>query len=1285
MSLLLLAADIDPNDVYLQHELLSAAEEAQDDEVATSVLRHLDETHKNDPLTGAYRLGRAIRFWQQGDSEAASRALDELTQHGWTTAPSQALREQILIDGADEEGLVRHLVDIADLCIGDAKSRHLWRAAQLCANRLGDIDRADELYAQAIHSASKPSNILREWYGASLRHQKFITASNTTTALLQHEIPPMERSALMYVQHEIFRRKLGDKEAADRVLQTSLADDACQAWAPSVATIRATLDANYTLNIKAHLRASELTDDDKNKLAHLCATARSQVLASDPDAAIQSLRQAIEIDAAHDYAVALLEELLRAQGRTDEVVELLRQAATRQEQPRSAEISLLLAGQLAEESGDLDNATNSYMEASRKSPLSISANFALRRLAQATKNRSGHLAALQAAATIEAETGNLSDSAYELAQYLADEQNDETGANEWFAQLTSHESFGPHAALRLLLSARRPEQSSLYPSVHRLASAASESERPVLLASMVHPPVPPSTPDEENLRLPWQRAWQRYLNVKAQTSDNDPNERAASIFEFGSALTDPKTSSELMLHGLRAKLLSSSDADNESYLWADELAQRWPDSPAVAVAVDETLSAADDPDARAIALESRLAYTQEGPTRLAMKSARARTLIKAGRNEEAVQVLRELIEAEPTDLCNWEAMRVAARQCEQWQDVATSCEKLADSVGGELAEDLLEESAILYADKLDKNEQAEALFRKVTETNPTRSLSCSRLSDMLNSRQDLVGLIALTNKRLEYIEDPTQRIDLLYDQARLLRAQDDRDAALRSLQELDAIDSFHIGAIALTAEIYVTKENWRAAIDALQRLAASDVPAAQKRVAHLGASDFLFRHLNDTEGALRELQTIEDLGLADTPVYERIAIIAESAAKFELALQALDNAIAHSTQEQAAQYAVQAAALRHTHLQDSQGAIASYRRAMAEDPTNLVAASSLVSLLSEEDAQIVASGFEDAVRAAILGGAIDAASLRKLKSSALWRHCDTAHELVLDALNTLGVADDAEKLEWQALSKRALSPTAAMRDPGLGEIRPSPTNLTLSNALWQAAPPLLRAAGFERSVHGISRRSLFDASNLSAAVAGLQSVSRFVGLGQPEFYLDTKNKNQLVLCVERKDTFSWVIGENRSQDFDATFAFEAARQAWGARYGTAPLFDQDPLQGQVVIAALLSVCGNPNVDSSSIPDFEKWSRAIDRKMSRKIRKSIRETVSTIQPENLASFCDTARFTADRAGWLFCGDLFASIGAILGQTPAIDRVVTSPRAKDLLIFATSINGARLFDELREARQ
>ena len=109
------------------------------------------------------------------------------------------------------------------------------------------------------------------------------------------------------------------------------------------------------------------------------------------------------------------------------------------------------------------------------------------------------------------------------------------------------------------------------------------------------------------------------------------------------------------------------------------------------------------------------------------------------------------------------------------------------------------------------------------------------------------------------------------------------------------LDEEHVGGIALAVEIYVSREQWREAVDSLRQIARADVPAKQKRISRMGAADFLEKKLDDSLGALAELEEVEKLGMADARTFERMARIAEDAQLFPKAVQSLLAAAEHSS------------------------------------------------------------------------------------------------------------------------------------------------------------------------------------------------------------------------------------------------------------------------------------------------------------------------------------------------------------------------------------------------------
>ena len=194
--------------------------------------------------------------------------------------------------------------------------------------------------------------------------------------------------------------------------------------------------------------------------------------------------------------------------------------------------------------------------------------------------------------------------------------------------------------------------------------------------------------------------------------------------------------------------------------------------------------------------------------------------------------------------------------------------------GKKKCRELLEEAGAVRLDCLQQHQQAEDAFRGALEADPTRQVAFRRLHDLLAAREDAEGLEELVSARLA-IGGPKDRPELLYERARLLRGFSDRPGALEVLDELFATEPEHSGALALAAEVHVSLEQWEQAVDCLRRLSQSGIPDEQRRVAHLGAADFLESRLDAKGEALAELRAVEALGLADPATWMRIGALEE--------------------------------------------------------------------------------------------------------------------------------------------------------------------------------------------------------------------------------------------------------------------------------------------------------------------------------------------------------------------------------------------------------------------------
>ncbi|MBT8468954.1 MAG: hypothetical protein KJN97_09410, partial [Deltaproteobacteria bacterium] len=562
-----------------------------------------------------------------------------------------------------------------------------------------------------------------------------------------------------------------------------------------------------------------------------------------------------------------------------------------------------------------------------------------------------------------------------------------------------------------------------------------------------------------------------------------------------------------LLQGLRAsRIARGTEAADELFMLsqdADALSALHPDA---AVAIDEALAPSDDAALRVDALVQRLQHS-EAVGRAALDAAHCRALVEADRGTEAVALLSHAVDERPDDLALWETLRGAARQAGEWPLVAQACERLAPFVEDSLRGDLLEEAGVVRMDCLQQYQQAEDLFRRALDEDPTRNLAFRRLRDLFVAREDAAALEALVAERLA-LGGPKDRPALLYERARLLRGFSDRPGALEMLDELLTTDPDHAGALALAAEVHGSLGRWREAVDCLQRLSGSSIPDEQRRVAHLGAAGFLETQLGANAEALEELRAVEALGLADAETWTRIAVL-------------------------------------EIELERPEAAAEAYRHALEAEPASATAMSGLVELVDAAEVDTVVSRYEAAVWSQIEAGELDASRLEGLRRAAEWRGHDAraAAALAVERAMRLAAPADDERVDLSQVS------VAALWDP---EVDPM-----LQELVRHAGPAL-----------GSDRLRAKKADPGDPIVTELERLSQRFGARISSVEVSAE-LGTLVARTGRDGEIRWVVPQRARGGLDATGRFVAGRLAWAAPHGGAQLLDGSSERAAGTLLAIL--------------------------------------------------------------------------------------------------------------------
>lgn len=1265
-----------PEDLVLVREHMLACEALGDTAGAAAdaqrVLAAGVEGRHAAPLR--FRLAEAAQV--EGDAGAA---LEEL-RAAEDAAPGSAVVRAMLEDATLAAGLVeRFVADLdaeAEKVDGDARQALLFRAALMAAHDLGSWDKAAPLFTRAHDAAPRDRiAILRERLGAATAlgaPTKDVVKS--ARALLAAAIDDAEKSVVL---REIWvaERARGDEAgaaSAKGVLLEALALPAALDWAADAARLVGAETSDALLLTVGHRALADRAREAEVAAAHLCAAARASCRSGEPDAAVDALRAALQKAPGQRYAVTLLEEIYRKKGDADAVVRVLREAAEGDTSGRAMQAQLLVAGAAAESAGDRALAERTYLDAHERDPMTLGPILALRRLAESKNDRALLFRMLERLAERETEAGTPGRANLELGEELLLAGRGTDAVAPLRAALDGAETRMP-AALALTFT---PDAAARVEGARALADLTNGS--PTLLTDLLALATAAGDVEEADRAadalLKADPADRSALLFQVGKAAPGSSARAAALFALADATSDGASAAELTVQGMHAATLAGEGEDG--ILRAAEVEARAPGSLEAALAYVEALGDADDPSERADAL-ARLAPHLPGPEGGTLRGAWGRALLAAGRSEEALVVLRARVEEDPEDLASWEALRVAARDERDGVSIVRACDVLAEKLDGELRAQLLEEAAVLLMDATDDDEGVEQRLRAAMVIDPARPIAYSRLHDLLADRNDDAALLELVLARIDVIDDPEALTPLFYEEARLRRVLGQRDEALAALESLFLLEPEHVGGLALLVELHVQREAWAEAVDALRSLAKADVPAAQKRIARLGAADFLERKLGDSEGALVELKALEQLGLADRPIRERIATIAEKLGLLDQAAAALAAAAegAADPGERAALHR-RRAELQLEKLGDRGEAAAAYRQALAAAPLDVTAAEALAKL-SPSEARDVGRRLEEYARAALAPDPTEPELLRTLYRAAVLAGDGPLQRVVVLALAGMRAATPDElRLAAPTMPAR---PTGSLSDAGLGRLRIDDAGPVRELALL-AVETLTDMDRLEPATFGVGRAELVR----GASDADVVALATAFGAAPAELYLGGKDP-QATLGFAYRGKPLWIIGTG-AQASPARARFHAAQYALGMRLGLSPLAWRAVTEGADAVAdALLAVAlgaGATLPAAAGRVRVAELAQATAKAMSRRVRKAAPEVAAQIPDGGRAvvTWARALRMTLLRAGALAAADPGLALDVLCGSTRDEERTRASTEARELVRFWISGSASQVRSEL-----
>ena len=1269
-----------PGDPLLSHARLAAAEVSGDVATMARLARAELAAGAEGELAAALWLRVAESAASEGDGQGALEAVGKALEADPSSIPARALSLDLLAGSGNGQALGAALEAAAERLSTDrGKADYFLLSADVWAREAGDTQGARAALSQAAMLGASPGLVARV-----ARLLAGLVADGTwyeeaTRRLLAQGAHADEQASLWF---ELLRARAlrGDRSGA-----TAAADQLAKlpgaGWLGNVLSayvldlIPETAEAaghpghegekpGHALKALAGLE----TDPARARALRTLVVLRALV-AGDLEHAIEELRALhAEEPGAVVQAVALA-SLEQQRGNLDEAIRVFASCAAACEDPELTASLYLTSGILSFRLGRRGEAVERFERSVEAAPRSGSVvlGWALRAAEpdqpearrRALESPDGTQAALFALERfgLELGRGGSAEAAVSALDQIGEDAPDELlGAADLARGAYSGVTTEQRQKALLRLGARGPRASAL--------ARAAELDLVLQQAGT-------EAPDAEQLE-----------DAARRLTDADPG-LAAPLEWLGAALAKADVHAEVEARRALAARLSgpaqaamAASASLVAEIGATEQAAPIElDDPAAALANLELALPGSDPRRRAAALVHASASLGEdslGPL-LAMTGYNQ---LVFGDAEGALATFRTAVELLPDEIIGWEGLRAAAERLADHATLAEACAALGDAtLDAKKGAELWEHAATILFDLLDDPERGEFALSRAVDRDISRFAPFDRLFRFVRARKDGPRLLELITRRLEVADDPEEIAKLFWERSRVLRNAGDREGALSALENVRMLEPDHVGALALSGEIYLTSQRFEEAAENLSRLAGlSEAPNQQRLMSGVAAVDIYENKLDDLKSALSVLVNLHAAGLSTQPVRERLARVAAKAEAWKEATSVLAELM---QERESSAGRIEAARLSMAIFRDRlaapERAEAAVGKLLDEAPGDAEALDMvLTTSFPERFTKERLSRGLSAVVAAVTEDPLDSDQVDRIARIAERLGNVPLRQAALGALVALGVETDEIDPELRRIDERvARVPSIRIDDAALPDLADAEDRGALADLFREIASTIAAALGPSLAALGVTKKERVDpraglpVRNEIAAWAGA------LGIGEFELYIGGRDPNGVFGVATEVPAI--VIGQRVSAPLSPANRQAIARELFALRRGTTVLRHREPAEIGALVVAAAKVAG-VDIPSPPFAMTAEFQRQLGKEMPRKVRKALPDILNRLaaQREDTHAFYRAATSSLDRmaaiaagdVSWVLCGGDAASRGRIGASVEAQER------ARRLLSFVLS---------------
>ncbi|HEY1956768.1 MAG TPA: hypothetical protein VGH28_14210 [Polyangiaceae bacterium] len=1220
-------------DMLLRDAVISArmrVAELLGDTAHAARLAEMRLQHESDgPTAAALAMRMAEQAASEGDAGRALEAVNRAVKHDPSCVPARALQLDILADSGDVGGYAEQLEGLSDAFPTDeARSRAFLLSAFVWAVRAGDPSAAKAALSQATMFGVPQQTAARVSRALALLAADGNWQDEATRRVIASGAEGGELAQLWF---ELARLRLArnDVEGARKAI-AELAALPQSAWLGRA--LEAFLPGLPAPDPTAALRAlgAQETDAEASRALEILSALRA-VQADDVDGARGVLRELAGSKRDDLLVTTFLADLELTAGDPTASAIALEQSAAVVDDPLAAASLWIRSGLLRWHVGDKSAALDAFASAAERLPSNDEKpNVAQTLLGWASRGVEPDTTEARRRAIARALEAGGDERVLGLERFVTEMiAGDGGAAADALATVESRAAGGDlaiAAALgRLLWADGTADRTAFTAAMDRLREAGSAA----LAASERYRAVRDGDAHEAMLAarewfdvgggasaaLEWLLCATKLGDVAAEADARDALARA-----LGGTAGEAIHAWSALLRGLHG----------ESPLVTGESA------PARLAAL-ELAPAGCDPRRRASAL-CTLGDALGEETRADAMGVGAWSLLVMGDVEGALDAFAAVAQGNPDDLAAWEGMRTAAEAIGASEAQARAAEELGARCGDAARGAAFWEEAATVWLALGKEDTAETAFAAAFERDPRRATAFDKLFRRVRDRKDGERLLDIIGTRLDNTDDSAEVAKLYWEQARVLREKGDADGALSALENVTMIEPDHVGALALTGEIFIRRQMYPEAADRLSRLASlSDAPPKNRVTAGVAAVDLFENKLDEPKRAVEVLVMLHEAGLSTLPVRERLAKSAARAGEWQAATPILEQLMEEREEATGRIDAARLAmAIHRDKIGDKERAAASVSKILAEFPGDGEALDLLLEISTDEKRGQLERA-RDALLATLQRAPNDVPNARRLVrvAGALGdASLEGASAAVAVAIGGSDSGVDAAVGRARARSGRAM-PQWALAQEHLHALAAPGDEGPIAALFATLAPALAEALGPTLQALGVGKRDRVDPR------AGLQlraDIGAWAGaFGLPEFELYVGGKDPLGVQGVAGEVPAIVVGPSVKSPFDSMTCARVTREVLALARGSSIVRTRDETTIAAIVVAACRIAEVP-INSPPYAILAEVEKALKSAMPRKIRKAIPEVCAAVAQSGVdpkswarAALATQARVSATASG------------------------------------------------------